>query len=138
MPESKREKSPLAQRSAEHLRRARERAGYRSQREVALAAGIEPGTYGSYESGWVLVTSEALLRLRPVLHQTTDYLLGLDDPCYLSLDERRLLDYFRETRNPGLKESILEHARLQHELDKTLPPVRSAGGGPRPAGGSQK
>ncbi len=121
MPEEKREKNPLAERSGRHLKLARERAGYRTQEEVGLAAGIEPGTYGSYERGWVLVTSEALLRLRPVLHQTADYLLGLDDPCHLSPDERRLLDYLKGTRNPGLRESIIEHARLQYELDKTLP-----------------
>lgn len=129
MPEDKRQKNPLAERSGRRLRLARELAGYRTQEEAAAAAGIEPGTYGQYERGWVLVTSEALLRLRPVLHQTADYLLGLDDPCHLSPEERLLVDLFRETRNAGIRRSILEHARLQHDLDKSLPTVTTAGAG---------
>ena len=119
MPEERREKNPLAERAGQHLRWARERFDY-TQEAVAEEAGIEGGTYGSYERGWVLVTSEALIKLRPVLHQTADYLLGFDDPASLSLDERRLLECFRNTRSPRLRKSTLTVAEANFGHDQAI------------------
>ena len=125
VPEERREKNPLAERAGQHLRRARERLDY-TQEGVAEAAGIEAGTYGSYERGWVLVTSEALIKLRPVLRQTTDYMLGLDDPSSLSLDERRLVECFRNTRSPRLRKGILDIAQANCEYDQATRPLEGS------------
>lgn len=119
MPEERREKSPLAERSGQHLRRARERLDY-TQEEVAEAAGIEPGTYGSYERGWVLVTSEALIKLRVVLRQTADYMLGFDDPSGLNLDERHLLECFRNTRSARLRKIVLDVVEANSRADQAM------------------
>lgn len=100
--------------SREHLRKARELLGL-TQEEVAELIHVQEGTYGAYERR-TLVTSDALIRLRPVLRQTTDYLLGFDDPCGLSPEERLLLERFRGARFKDLQDNILEYARLHEEV----------------------
>lgn len=99
-----------------HLRRAHRLLGL-TQREVAERLNVDEGTYGAYERR-TLVTSDALIRLRSILRQTTDYLLGFEDPCGLTEKERLLLERFRGARFEDLQENILEYARLQEEIAK--------------------
>ena len=86
--------------------------------ECAELDALRRSSQNLYERGWVLVTSENLIKLRELLHQTADYLLGFDDPLGLDIEERLLLDLFRQTRNTGLRNAILDYARLQHDFDR--------------------
>lgn len=129
-------KTPEKERAAAHIKRARIAAGYETQGDAAQAAGMELGQYGQYERGYVMPPGEALLALRRIFRQTADYLLGLDDPCDISPEGRLLLELFESTRNPGLRDSILNHAKIQHDLDRSLPmpadrPPPRAKAGPR-------
>ncbi len=100
--------------SRRHLKKARKLLRL-TQREVAELTNVGTGTYGAYERR-TLVTSDALIRLRSVLRQTTDYLLGFEDPCDLSPKERLLLERFRGACFEDLQNNILEYARLQEEI----------------------
>lgn len=123
MPETPKTREEL---SREHLRKARKLLGL-TQRDVAERLNMDEGTYGAYERR-TLVTSDALIRLRSILRQTTDYLLGFDDPCGLTAEERVLLERFRAAQYPDLKANILEYARLQEEIARRQAPRGTSGG----------
>lgn len=107
--------------SREHLRKARNALGL-TQKDVADRMNVDEGTYGAYERR-TLVTSEALIRLRAILRQTTDYLLGFEDPCGLTQKERLLIERFRAARFEDLQDNILEYARLQEEIARAQRPT---------------
>lgn len=133
MPETAKSREEL---SREHLRIARKLLGL-TQQDVGNAMGSDAGTYGAYERR-TLVTSDALIRLRGILRQTTDYLLGFDDPCGLTPKERLLLERFRGAKHEDLQDNVLEYARLQEELARGRHSARATGPRPATGGGTRR
>ena len=57
----------------------REEKGYKSQRQLAEAIGINPNTYAKYESGERDISPEWLLKFADFFNASTDYILGISD-----------------------------------------------------------
>lgn len=113
-----RKRSALATSIGKRLTKARERLG-QTQEDVAQSIGLELGTYGHYERGWSLITTESLLKVADALAVSVAYLLGLPERD-LNEEEQLLLDTFRAIQSPDIRRTILSLTAHQVELDRKL------------------
>lgn len=82
-----------------NLQRLRKELGYKSAKAFAEKAGINPGTYTSYEQGERSFTYEVAWDMADALHVSLDRLGGREWPPGgapdLTADERNLVDNYR-------------------------------------------
>ncbi len=109
----------LAQEIGNRLRAARESRGWQ-QAEVAERIGVPVETYGSWERGYRLMTTDKLPVVASVFGRPIWYFFGAPDPSRLSDQERILLDLYRSLRSDRLREALIMHARSFREAEEEL------------------
>jgi len=92
----------FAKRVGRRMRIAREAMGLQ-QGDVASAMRAKEDTYGSWERGYRLITTDRIPDLCRVLRRPPQYFLGLPDSQELGDDERFLLELFRSIAHPAVK-----------------------------------
>ncbi len=112
------EKNTLAAVIGRRIRLARETVNL-SQAQVALQLRISESRYRSYELGDVLIPLDVLVELPKVLKRELTYFLGVPNG-QLSDEDRLLLDCFRRTLSPSLRQSTLVVARANFEHDEAM------------------
>jgi transcriptional regulator with XRE-family HTH domain len=90
------------------------------QAEVAALVGVPTDTFGSWERGYRLVTTDTLPALCAALHRPVTFFLGLPDPQELSENERTLVEVFRCIRSSVLQTQAIDAVRSLCRLDTQL------------------
>ena len=118
---------PIAQEQGRRLRLAREAKSRQlgrefTQREVAEAAdmGLTLEAYGSYERGRHRIPEEYLQPIARVLDVSPYYLQGLPEPKPLRAEAALLADIANEIQNPQSLALLIDVAKDQLRLDRSL------------------
>jgi transcriptional regulator with XRE-family HTH domain len=91
------------------------------QADIAAQVHVLEDTYGSWERGTRLVTTDHLPALSHALHRPINYFLGVPDEHNLEDDERLLVELYRDIGHPVMQKQLIVLARSMAEITDEAP-----------------